>query len=159
MAKHTRWLIVLAMMVLLVGGVGASVAYAHAELRTASPPIGAQYRWTRPSEIRLAFTQAVKTDGSSIVLVNRQFQTQPTGAIQQDPNDPSVIFASVEGLNPGTYTVNWVTSSVDGHTIQGSYDFTLFPRESVITAVVAPIVLVAMGLFVWTRRAKPAAQA
>jgi methionine-rich copper-binding protein CopC len=157
MAKHMRWLIVLAM-VMLVGGVGASVAYAHAELRTASPPIGAQYRWTRPSEIRLAFSQDVKTEGSSITLVNRQFQPQPTGAIQQDPNDASVIFVTVEGLNPGTYTVNWVTDSVDGHTIQGSYDFTLFPRESVITAVVAPIVLVAMGIFVWTRRAKPTAQ-
>lgn len=152
MAKVVRLFVI----VLLIGWVwaGASVAYAHAELRQASPDIGAVYRWNRPSEIRLSFTQEVGLEGSSITVVNRQFAAQPVGALQLDPNDATTMFASIPFLSSGTYTVNWKTASVDGHTIQGSYDFTLLPREAVITSIVAPVVLVLMGAFVWYRRAR-----
>ena len=154
MTRAKWWLIALVVTV-LVGISSASVAYAHAELLEAYPPIGAQWRWTRPSEIRLTFSQEVALEGSSVRLLNHQFQQQPLGTLQQDPNDKTTLVVPIpEQMLSGTYTVDWQTLSVDGHNIQGAYDFTLFPRESLITAVVAPIVLVVFGLFVWSRRAR-----
>lgn len=152
MAKVARFLMVMIAVALTWAGV--SVAYAHAELREAYPPIGAVYRWERPSEIRLSFTQGVELEESTITVANRQFELQPTGDLQIDPSDDTTLFVSVPMLRSGTYTVNWKTASVDGHTIQGSYDFTLLPREAVITGVVAPVVLVLMGVFVWYKRAR-----
>jgi methionine-rich copper-binding protein CopC len=152
MAKVTR--LVMVLLLVAMAWAGVSVAYAHAELREASPEIGAVYRWNRPEEIRLSFTQEVELEGSTISVTNRQFQAQSVGELQIDPNDPTTLFASIPFLPSGTYTVNWKTASVDGHTIQGSYDFTLLPREAVITSVVAPIVLVLMGAFVWYKRAR-----
>jgi methionine-rich copper-binding protein CopC len=155
MAKVTH----LVMMLLLVAmaWAGVSVAYAHAELREASPEIGAVYRWNRPNEIRLSFTQEVELEGSSITLTNRNFELQSIGQLQIDPEDNTTLVVDILAdpfLSVGTYTVNWKTASVDGHTIQGSYDFTLLHREAVITSVVAPIVLVLMGVFVWYKRAR-----
>lgn len=155
MAKVARLLVIL--MVVGLAWAGVSVAYAHAELRESYPAIGGEYRWERPSEIRLRFTQAVELEGSSITLTNRQFQVQPTGELQLDPNDNTTLVVDILAdpfLGVGTYTVNWKTASVDGHTIQGSYDFTLLPREALITAVVAPVVLILMGAFVWYKRAR-----
>jgi len=152
MVKVARLLMGIAFISLLWAG--GSVAYAHAELREAYPPIGAVYRWERPSEIRLSFTQEVELEGSTVTVANRQFALQPTGELQQDPNDKTTLFVTVPFMASGTYTVNWKTASVDGHSIQGSYDFTLLPREAVITSVVAPVVLVLMGAFVWYKRAR-----
>jgi methionine-rich copper-binding protein CopC len=152
MVKVARLIMGVAFICLLWAG--GSVAYAHAELRQASPEIGAVYRWNRPDEIRLSFTQEVELEGSSITVANRQFELQSIGELQQDATDKTTLFVSVPFMHSGTYTVNWKTASVDGHTIQGSYDYTLLPREAVITSVVAPVVLVLMGAFVWYKRAR-----
>lgn len=142
------------LLLLLIGAIGTtSVAFAHAELRSAYPEIGAAYRWERPSEIRLSFTQSLLLEGSSIMLVNRQFEAQQVGAVQIDAEDPTTMFVTLPELDTGTYTVNWVTASIDGHTIQGSYDFTLLPREAVYTLIIAVVVFSLMGLLVWRRRA------
>ncbi len=152
MANRLRFL--LAIVLVALAWAGTSVAFAHAELRESYPPAGAAYRWERPQEIRLRFTQEVNLEGSSIQLVNRQFQPQSTGVLQQDPNDKTILFVTLPQLPTATYTVNWVTSSVDGHTIQGSYDFTLLPREPVITTVIAVVGFTLFGAFVLFKRAR-----
>lgn len=152
MVKVARLLMGVAFLCLLWAG--GTIAYAHAELREAYPPIGAAYRWERPSEIRLSFTQAVELVGSSITLTNHQFVVQPTGELRKGADDSTLIVDILADpfLGIGTYTVNWKTASVDGHTIQGSYDFTLLPREALITLGVAAVVLVSMGIFIWFKR-------
>lgn len=128
---------------------------AHAELREADPDIGAIYRWQRPTEVRLSFTQKLEETGNSIIVTNRNFEEVQQGSAQLDPEDPYTMLVVLPALPAATYTVNWETSSVDGHGLKGSYDFTLFSREPIVTRIVAVIVLLAMGILVYSRRAKP----
>lgn len=128
---------------------------AHAELRKADPPIGAIYRWNRPSEVRLGFTQKMIAEQSSILVINRGFEEVQAGTAQLDPEDPFSLVVGLPPLPQGTYTVNWQTMSVDGHPLAGSYSFTLFPREPLITMGIAAVVLVGMGVLVFARRARP----
>ena len=140
---------------LLLGLLVVPFAFAHAELSEASPAIGSVYRWNRPTEVRLTFTQQLQETGNSIIVTNRQFKEMHEGSTQLDPDDPYTIFVRLGPLSNGTYTVNWETKSVDGHSLQGSYEFTLFSREAIITRIVAAIVLLAFGTVVYRRRARP----
>lgn len=128
---------------------------AHAELREADPEIGALYRWQRPTEVRLSFTQKLQETGNSIIVTNRGFKEVQEGATQLDPEEPNTIMVALSALPVGTYTVNWETNSVDGHGLKGSYDFTLFSREAVVTRIVTVMVFLAMGILIYSRRAKP----
>lgn len=131
------------------------VVLAHAELREAEPEIGAVYGWQRPTEVRLSFTQKLQETGNSIIVTNRSFEQVQAGATQLDPDDPYTMLVALPALSAGTYTVNWETNSVDGHSLKGSYEFTLFSREPIVTRFIAVMVFVGMGVFVYSRRAKP----
>ncbi len=127
----------------LLGLLVVPFAFAHAELRKASPEIGAVYRWNRPTEVRLTLTQKLQGTGHSIIVTNRNFEKMTQGSTQLDPDDPYTMFVELDALSNGTYTVNWQTKSVDGHSLQGSYEFTLLSRQAITTKVVAAIVLLA----------------
>jgi methionine-rich copper-binding protein CopC len=131
------------------------VVLAHAELREAFPEIGAIYRWQRPSEVRLSFTQKLEESGNSIIVTNRRFEEVQEGVTQLEPEESYTILVALPALPAGTYTVNWETNSVDGHALKGAYDFTLFSREAIVTRIIAAMVFVGMGIFVYSRRAKP----
>lgn len=142
---------------LLLGGLlalwlGGSIAYAHAELRTSSPAIGEVFRFNRPTQIRLSFSQDVLVGESRITLINDQFAPQPIGDLQQDPTDLTTLYVDMPDLANGNYTVDWKTLSVDDHSIQGSYAFTIAPREPVIAAIVTPLLLIGAGVFLWFSR-------
>lgn len=147
-------LVLLGAWLLLAPWVGA-----HAELRKADPAIGAIYRWNRPSAVRLGFTQKLIAEQSSIQVFNRRFEEVQQGATQLDPDDPFSLVVALPPLPQGTYTVNWQTMSVDGHPLAGSYSFTLFPRDPIITMGIAAVVLVGMGVLVFVRRARPGDEA
>jgi len=56
------------------------------------------------------------------------------------------------GLAAGTYTVQWSAVSLDGHTIEGSYQFAVappppFPWAALVIVVVVLIVLGAFPFF------------
>jgi methionine-rich copper-binding protein CopC len=130
----------------------SSVA-AHAELRESYPEPGAHFRWERPQEVRLTFTQQL--EAATIVVMNRQFEQVQVGETRVEPLDPRNAVVALGELAPGTYTVNWHTESEDGHAQDGAYDFTVFPRASLITGVVAALVLPLFGLMIYLRRARP----
>lgn len=153
MIKRILWM---GLFILIMALTTTSV-YAHAELFRSDPAIGASYRLNRPSEIRLTFTQDVLLEESTVAVLNQDFAPQPLGELQQDPDDPTTIFGALPALPDGTYTVNWQTLSVDGHTIQGSYSFTLAPRLPLIAAIAAPILLIAIGIFLWRSNRTPQA--
>jgi copper resistance protein C len=131
---------------------GGGIAYAHAELRTSSPTIGEVFRLNRPNEIRLSFSQDVLLEESRITLINNDFSPQATGSLQQDPTDMTTVFVSVPDLPDGNYTVDWQTLSVDNHSIQGSYAFTIAPRTPLIVGIAAPVLLVLGGVVLWRSR-------
>jgi methionine-rich copper-binding protein CopC len=137
---------------LLALWLGGSIAYAHAELRTSSPAIGEVFRLNRPTHIRLGFSQEVLVEQSRITLINDQFAPQPIGDLQQDPSDLTTVYVDMPDLATGNYTVDWQTLSVDNHSIQGSYAFTIAPREPLIAAIVTPLLLIGAGVWLWVSR-------
>lgn len=141
---------------LLLGGYAS--AWAHAELLDASPMPGEIFRWQRPSQVTLRFSQQVVAEGSQIDLIrtsSKSITTVPLGAVEVDPADPHRLRAALPALEPGRYTVAWRTLSVDGHTLEGSYEFEVHFRAQLITLGVALIVFSLMALLVYVRRARP----
>ncbi len=132
------------------------LALAHAELLEATPEPGTNFRWSRPAEVRLRFSQQLDGEATTVRLINsRTFAEVAVGESGIDPADPYVAVATLPNVESGLYTVAWKTKSVDGHTLEGSYEFNVSPREPVVTLAVATVVLTFMGLLVFTRRAGP----
>lgn len=103
----------------------ATSAYAHAQLKKATPAVGGSVS-ASPNEIRLKFSEGVEPHFSSIALAASDGAAQPTGAPTVDPADKSVLVAPVSTpLKPGVYTVTWRAVSVDTHKTQGSFKFTV----------------------------------
>jgi copper transport protein len=101
----------------------ASPAWAHAELADASPapgsglaqaPGAAVLRFNEPLNRRLTKIEILDPSG-------RDVGEGPTLAVE---GDPTAMKRRLGLLSPGVYTVEWTTvSTVDGHTLHGSYNF------------------------------------
>ncbi|MGH2542523.1 MAG: copper resistance CopC family protein [Ardenticatenaceae bacterium] len=148
--RYAFWIGVLA--VLALGGPRLRPAWAHAELRESEPAVGEVFRWERPMEVRLRFSQ--KLDSARIVVTDRQFEEVQQGEARVAERNQREAFIRLGNLQPATYTVTWRAVSVDGHPLDGSYEFTVLPREPLVTMIVAVIVLPLFGLLVYTRRAR-----
>jgi copper resistance protein C len=125
-------------------------ARAHAELMEAEPAPGQIFRWERPGEVRLEFSQQLVS--ASISITTRDFRTVQEGEARISAEDPFVAVVSLPELEPGTYSVNWRSASADGHSVEGSYEFTILPRQPVVTLLVTALVLPLIGLLVFLRR-------
>jgi methionine-rich copper-binding protein CopC len=101
----------------------ATSALAHAQLESASPPVGGTV--SSPQEIRINFSEGVEPRFSEITLSGPQGAV-PTPKARVAPNDNKVLVVPIaRKLGPGVYTVNWRAVSVDTHRTQGSFDFTV----------------------------------
>ncbi len=99
----------------------SGTAFAHARPKVASPAANATVE--APKEVSIEFTEAVDPKFSSLQLLGadgKVIQTQPTVA---DAADHAHLRLPLPQLAPGTYTVHWVTSALDGHHLDGSYNF------------------------------------
>jgi len=101
----------------------APSAFAHAHPKTMVPAPDSS--GPAPGKISITFSEAVEPKFSSIKLTNLEGKSVATGASTPVPSDPATITLSLPTLNAGTYVVHWVNVSVDGHRLQGSYNFTV----------------------------------
>jgi methionine-rich copper-binding protein CopC len=95
-------------------------AHAHAELREASPAVGATITGA-PAEIRLRFTKEIG-DTSTVTV------TGPMGRVENGKpvfELPYVMRIGLKQMTAGTYRVEWHVTSADGHKTQGTYNFTV----------------------------------
>jgi methionine-rich copper-binding protein CopC len=122
----------------------ATVVEAHAQLVKAVPEPGAVVG-PELKEIRLTFDEAVMA-GSSITLFAENFQL--VSDVQTHLNGPD-MFAPVPALDPGQYTVQWAAVSDDGHTTQGSYQFTVQPGPGARLAWLWWLLLIPVGAGVY----------
>jgi methionine-rich copper-binding protein CopC len=103
---------------LLVGTVAAS---AHAYLDHAEPRVGNTVRQA-PRELTLWFTQNLEPAFSTVTV------TDPSGQ-RVDAGKPSVsgnvMRVPLRTIGAGTYRVRWRVLSVDTHTTEGSFSFTV----------------------------------
>ena len=99
-------------------------ALAHAALLSASPAPG---EVTPPtlSKITLTF-DSVLAPGSTVVLFTRNF-LPVAGIVAQVEKGRELSVHLAAPLKPGTYTVQWTAVTLDGHSVEGSYQFGVSP--------------------------------
>ena len=114
----------LAAMVLV--GMSAVAAVAHAFLNQAVPPVGGTVA-ASPPEIRLYFSEAIEPRFSGIDLTTGDGRAIATGAAAVDPGNDKQLVLLVPPLTPGRYRVHWHVVSVDTHRTEGEYSFTVEP--------------------------------
>ena len=144
---------VFGLLFLVVGGVAA-----HAELRSAVPAPGESLT-EQPGKIRLTFSEAVRP-GSTITLFGEGFREIGGVEARVDPEQADVLVAVVPELAAGTYSVNWLVVSVDGHPASGSYTFGVLAEaegDGVSLVFWGGVVVVAIGVglvLLWGWRTK-----
>jgi copper(I)-binding protein len=101
-----------------------SVAFAHAHLQKAVPPVESTVTQP-PTEVAIAFTEAVEPRFSSIEVTNATAQRVDNGQPHIVNGDSKRLAVSIQALPPGTYMVVWHAISADTHKTDGSYHFTV----------------------------------
>jgi copper resistance protein C len=109
----------------LAAPLAAPAAFAHAFLDHAVPGVGMTVSGA-PRELRLYFTQGVVTAFSHVHVLSDAGAAIPASKPVNDPSDQTILIVRLgRALPPGTYTVSWHVVSVDTHTTQGIFSFTV----------------------------------
>jgi methionine-rich copper-binding protein CopC len=107
----------------LLSVVLGAVAEAHAFLDHAEPRVGSTVQ-TAPRQLSLSFTQNLEPAFSSV-------EVSDANGARVDLGKPSIsssmMRVGLKQLAPGTYRVRWHVLSVDTHTTEGSFTFSVGP--------------------------------
>lgn len=103
---------------------GASSAWAHAALKSATPAKDAEVA-SAPKEITLQFNEKLEAAFSNAKLVDSTGKEVTTDKATLDAADASVMKLTVPALAPGKYKVEYVGVGHDGHRRKGDYSFTV----------------------------------
>ena len=116
--------LVLAVAVLIV--FRPDLASAHANLADADPAPNSVLE-SPPSRITIWFTEPLEPSFSTIEVLDSQGTRVDNDDSAVDPRDPTVMYVTVpDDLPNGTYTVAWRNlSTVDGHTIRGTFFYSV----------------------------------
>ena len=102
----------------------APSARAHAFLDHAIPSVGNSVA-TSPTVIRFWFTQELEPAFSTVEVRDAAGNRVDGGDAAVDSGDPMMLHASLKQLPPGTYHLAWHVLSVDTHTTEGTFTFTV----------------------------------
>jgi copper resistance protein C len=103
---------------------GATQAFAHAQLEKATPPVGGTV--SPPTQIRLEFSEGVEPRFTGVTLTSSGGAAVPLGRANVEAGDQKVLIVPIaKALSPGAYTVHWHAVSVDTHHTQGTFEFTV----------------------------------
>ena len=108
---------------ILAPGAGAA---GHAFLDHANPLVGSTVHGS-PAEVKLWFTEALEPAFSTLRVVDQAGAQVDQGNKAVDPGDPALLKVSLRPLAPGSYKVVWRVLSVDTHTTEGSFSFSVAP--------------------------------
>lgn len=118
-------------LIVLLTFVGAALAVvaaalpasAHASLVGTSPTEGSVVA-ERPSSVRLTFDEPVEATDGAVGIVGPDGQGLAGLRPRVDPDDGQTIVVDLpDSLPDGTYDVTWRILSIDGHPVQGVFDF------------------------------------
>lgn len=104
----------------------APKADAHAFLDHASPAVGSTVHGS-PAQVQLFYTQNLEPAFSTVKVVDANGKQVDKGDKAVDPKNPAELEVSLNPLPPGDYKVVWRVLSVDTHTTEGKFDFTVAP--------------------------------
>jgi Uncharacterized protein, homolog of Cu resistance protein CopC len=108
-------------------GLLAPLARAHAGLERSEPARRATLR-KAPKKIRLWFNERLEPAYASIKLYGEDGEKSiETPKAVVNATDPKLLEMELPPLPPGQYTVKYRVLSVDGHTVDYGYVFTIKP--------------------------------
>ena len=99
-------------------------AGAHAFLDHAEPPVGSVMQ-KAPRQLSLWFTEDLEPAFSGVTVTDAQGHAVNTGKAQVDPHNRKLMHVPLKTFGPGSYRVNWHVLSVDTHTTDGNFSFTV----------------------------------
>ncbi len=115
--------ILVAALALSAASLLGTAAYAHPELKVATPPVDGSAK-SGVKEIRLSFSEGVILKFSGIELKDQNGKAIATDALATDPKDKKQLVLPLKApLQAGTYTVDWHAVSEDTHRVKGHYSF------------------------------------
>lgn len=152
-----RLVSLLAAFVLLLGT--AQWVSAHAELVRSEPAAGSSVA-AAPGQVTVYYSEEIDATKSTITVIDASGATVSQGAATPVDGDPKAMKVALQsGLADGAYTVQWTNTSIDGHSEEGNFSFTVGataadPAEPVAqlpntgATITSPVVilLVALGL-------------
>ncbi len=128
-------------------------AWAHNALAEASPAKNATLKKS-PSEVKLRFLQKLNPDYTTITVSDAAKAKVETSAPKVD--GPTGVVTFGEPLVNGVYTVAYQVVSTDGHTVKGSYQFTVNdPSAAASPSAAAPVPSVAASTATTTTTTPP----
>lgn len=104
-------------------------AFAHAQLMDGTPEPDASLP-EPPQQVRLSFSEPVDAAFDPIKVLDEKGQRVDATDARTEPGDPETLSVDVEDLSAGDYTVDWRVTSVDGHVVDGEYDFSVTQAAS-----------------------------
>ena len=110
-------------MIPLLLSLASGEATAHASLDHAEPRVGNSVA-TAPREVTLWFTQKLEPAFSTVTVTDAAGQRVDTGKARVSGDTMAI---SLRKVGSGTYRVNWHVLSVDTHTTDGNFTFTVGP--------------------------------
>ncbi len=103
---------------------GMGVAFAHAHLSRSAPAADSTAS-VAPKEIRLWFTRTLEPNLSSLEVTDATGHSVAQGKMRLDPEDAKQMVLALTALKAGSYKVAWKAVSVDSHTTNGDFAFTV----------------------------------
>ena len=113
--------IFLTLISLLAVTAAGSTAQAHAFLDHASPLVGSTVQ-SAPHEVVLTFTQNLEPAFSTVEVTDGSGGRVDQGKASVSGNTMRI---GLKSISVGSYKVNWHALSVDTHSTQGSFSFTV----------------------------------
>lgn len=104
----------------------AGSALAHSFLVEATPS-SKDHVATSPKTIKLRFGGGVEPKYSKLTVENADGKVLGEGSIGA-PDKPRELSMDSPELAPGKYVVRYRVLSVDGHVVEGNYEFTVDPK-------------------------------
>ncbi len=104
--------------------VAPAAVEAHAFLDHADPAVGSTVP-NSPNTVHLWFTQQLEPAFSSVTVTDKSGTSVNNGPAAIDPSNSSELDVKLNKLPAGTYTVKWHILSVDTHTTEGDFKFSV----------------------------------
>jgi methionine-rich copper-binding protein CopC len=98
-------------------------AFAHAHPVTMNPAPDSTV--SAPAKISIVFSEDLEPRFSSLKLADSNGNIVSKEASVLDPKDAKHMTLALPKLAPGVYTVQWMSSALDGHKLARSYNFTV----------------------------------
>jgi len=103
--------------------IAVPVALAHSHPVTMTPNKDSVV--AAPTRVSIIFSEALEPKFSSLELKDAAGTVVSKTASVIDPKNAKHQTLALPTLAPGVYTVHWITTALDGHRLEGAYNFTI----------------------------------